>query len=344
MKSRCKYSDSSKALQVARLTFFAFICTVAVWGCNVMGTWRTVYSGHVESIAQHPIDRHILYASAGQKILRSVDGGTTWQVTYNFSSARGLRELIVLPGGEVIGSSTGNFAQSGVYVSRDSGNSFALTLPVQGGRAVITHESEILIAASDTPPAIWTSADRGASWTYLREGISEMNPYANPCSIASSPRRSYFLISFSSGSIYRCTPNEPCTKVFSGSGNNDIPRLRRDPFDSSRYYAIMTSFNIQDTSGFMVSNDMGKTWDTPKSPTHLWALNASAEKPNTVIVGQFARSPEFPESSIYVSENAGGAWSPVGKLQDWMIWDSHWDVQNRRIICAGSSGIHIFAY
>lgn len=121
-------------------------------------------------------------ASYGMGVLRSTDGGTTWDTTglsWAFQNITAVQEIVINP----LNSSTVFAATSeGVYRSTDAGASWTLSNPVLMAMDMVINPSDttILISShgnlnSSPNPGLYMTFDGGGSWSKLEGGLPASN-------------------------------------------------------------------------------------------------------------------------------------------------------------------------
>ena len=115
-------------------------------------------------------------------ILRSTDGGTTWDSTglsWAFQNITAVQEIVINP----LNSSTVFAATSeGVFRSTNGGESWTLSNPILMAMDLVINSSDttILISShgnlnSSPNPGLYMTFDGGGSWTKLEGGLPASN-------------------------------------------------------------------------------------------------------------------------------------------------------------------------
>lgn len=165
-------------------------------------SWNSVWRGNnlARYIWINPDDTNIIYISTGifdreaansdplaglpggEGILKSMDGGLTWNHVNNGLDNLYVGSLFMHPDNpDILLAGTGNnqyMSGAGVYLSRDGGNSWELTLPAEGAITsveITTSDPNIAFAAGRF--AVYRSTDGGNSWKRITVGD---NPWGAP--------------------------------------------------------------------------------------------------------------------------------------------------------------------
>jgi photosystem II stability/assembly factor-like uncharacterized protein len=189
-------------------------------------------------------------SSYGLGILRSTDGGSTWDTTglsWSFAAVTAIQKIIINP----LNTSTIFAATSeGVYKSTDAGGSWTLSNPVLMAMDVVISSSDttILISShgnlnSSPNPGLYMSFDAGGSWSKIDGGLPASN-FGRTALAISPSNPSYVYAGISNGAtstaigLYRSTNgggnwNLMTTTNYVGSQgwyNNALAVHPTDPF------------------------------------------------------------------------------------------------------------------
>jgi len=221
------------------------------------GSWTSLLDGGpVWALAAHPTRRGWLFAGTKTNgVLRSIDGGATWQ-----PATRGLDNAWVRvfafdpadPGVIFAGLQSG---APPVYKSTDGGNSWrpaGLGLPVTNvmSLAVDPRRPRTIYAASDTvnpaAPGLFRSTDGGATWKLRGAGL----PNGSIDALAVSPTTPGLLYAGAFG-VFRSTDGG-ASWTAGGPGPEWVSALALEPRSGALYAAA--------TNGLFKSADRGRTW------------------------------------------------------------------------------------
>lgn len=212
-----------------------------IWRSNDGGTsWTTntdlLPNLGVSSIAIDPHNPDTMYIATGDRdaadtysigVMKSVDGGQTWQTTglsYGVSQARRIGGLYINPKNtQVIVAAT---RPGGIMRSTDGGATWS---SVQGGNwQMLTHvptATDTLFAGSSTGGSIIRSTDAGATWTTLTTGLPTSGARrVEVATTADDPNYVYALFAANNNGlygVYRSTDGGTTwTQTFSGTTQN----------------------------------------------------------------------------------------------------------------------------
>lgn len=217
-------------------------------GAPAGGVWKSTDGGNswstntdllpnlgVSSIAIDPVNPDTMFIATGDRdaadtysigVLKSVDGGQTWQTTglsYAVNQSRRVTGIYINPKNtqEIIVSS-----RNGIFRSTDGGSNFS---NVQGGSwqmlTFVPGASDTLFAGSNSGGSIVRSTDAGVTWNYVTNGLPTNGvTRVELATTADDPNYVYALFSASNNGlagIYRSTDGgSTWTQQFSGSNMN----------------------------------------------------------------------------------------------------------------------------
>jgi hypothetical protein len=191
-------------------------------------TWKSILAGPVSSVALAATKAGVMYAGrTGAPILRSLDGGVSWQ---EVGAGVIVTALAVDPTNSfVIYAAT---ARSGIYLSTDGGNNwtFSNTGMVSGATPLTVNTIAIdpripqrLYAA--TPNGLFRSSDGGAGWAPAGTGIGAVPVL----SLAINPQDANFVYAGTAGAgIFKSTDGGD-TWTSTGPANLDANAVAVDP-------------------------------------------------------------------------------------------------------------------
>ena len=155
----------------------------------------------VRSVAIDPTDSRLVYAGTpGGKLFKSIDGGETWQMTYQSKSDSPLSTVAVSPlHPKVVLAASG---ADGILVSRDHGATWKpAATPTDAVSVAASAADAHVFYAAFAKEGVYRFSDDANTWTKCGEGI---DPQATPIEVVVSPRNAQ--------NVYCIT-----TKVWSGS-------------------------------------------------------------------------------------------------------------------------------
>jgi photosystem II stability/assembly factor-like uncharacterized protein len=263
------------------------------------GQWRHAGFNHplITAFDFDPRDPSVVYASAGNGLLRVSENGERWKILTG-SDVTELLDVAVdrhRPG-------TIYFAHTaGIQVSHDSGATWqdasaGLRRKYTAALRVDSRRSGVLLAG--TEQGIFRSEDGGASWKLAgAAGIQvlhiEQSPH-DPC---------FWLASTEGGGLFA---SADCGVTFESNGNLGVGRnlydLAFDPTSPNRI--AVAGWGV----GVAVSEDGDKTWQ-PRNPglpsTNVWSVAFDPAQSGRIYASVH-------EDAIYVSTDNGTTWRKDG--------------------------------
>jgi hypothetical protein len=266
---------------------------------DTSGEWQHIGYNHpfLTGLAADPADPSVVYASAGNALIRISGHGTDWRFLTS-SDVTELRDVVIDP--HVPG--TIYFAYvHGIRVSRDRGAHWeeiggALHRKYTETLALDRQQRGVLLAGGEE--GIFRSDDSGRSWKIAGAAGFQVSR------IAQSPHDACsWLAVTQKGGIFASTD---CGKTFENVGRVGVDRnlydVAFDPSDPQRVAVAGWG------PGVVVSDDGGKTWQ-PR--------NVGLPRPEVLAI---AFDPGHPgrlyasvnEDGLYVSPDAGKSWTREG--------------------------------
>jgi photosystem II stability/assembly factor-like uncharacterized protein len=233
-----------------------------------------------------------VYLGTTAGVLRSGNGGRTWNPTGPGISPPAVRAVVATPVSVVAAT------EGGAFFSFDRGSSWSAG---DGLRATILSSLAVIGLATGQAPAllfassdrgVFRSADGGETWT----GPSPFTPVEGILA-AASPRRLYlataeaFFRTFSSGTRWSRLPWPGCLPD---------PRVAVEPGAETTLYVSGATAACADACGLFRSTDAGSSW-----------ICAEAPAPTPVLLGidPFAPSHVYAAGEdLYHSTDRGGTW------------------------------------
>jgi photosystem II stability/assembly factor-like uncharacterized protein len=258
-------------------------------------TWANSYSGQfVPNLALNPTNPTQAVASLRNQLVRTQDGGKSWQTLPLAWAGDEIVSLLWLADG-ALGAGTG---QGRLYYSRDGGDSW-----VEGGAGLPSGGVLDLAMAAGSPPlhlwaATWTgvysSNDGGQTWRNMAPALG--SPYA--FTILSADQG---LLLGTRAGLFRWQPDSRGWIAVEGNfPAGGITSLANDPQNSQVLYAGTSS------SGLYSSQDGGADWQ--RLPTRNFGIPAVAVD---------SKDPQ----RIYIL----AAWERVYESRDGgQSWDARW--------------------
>jgi photosystem II stability/assembly factor-like uncharacterized protein len=282
--------------------------------------WRLAgpFVGSARAITIDPQNRDTLLAGSRDSLLfRSDDAGTSWRLLPFPEGAPGVfNALIVHPresGHYYAGLDAGDSQDSGVYESRDGGESWQALSGLHGSRieSLAMWQRDPLVLAAGTSRGVFLTLDGGASWRRISEVVdAEMQDIT---ALAFDPADSNI--------VYAGTPHLPWKTADGGAtwhsihsgliDDSDIFSIRVDP---TRPQMVLASA----CSGIYRSDNAGEAW------TKIQGIPGTHRR--THIIAQDPRSPDaiFAGTTLglFKSPDGGKTWRHLTAEQvNWMVFD-----------------------
>jgi photosystem II stability/assembly factor-like uncharacterized protein len=263
------------------------------------GEWRHAGFSHpfITAFDYDPLDPSVVYAAAGNGLLRVTEKGERWKIL----TGNDVTELLDVavdrnqPG-------TVYFAHThGIHVSHDGGASWhdasaGLRRKYTAALRVDSRRAGVLLAG--TEQGIYRSDDGGASWKLAgAAGIQVLHieqSTHDPC---------FWLASTEGGGLFA---SNDCGVSFESNGNLGVGRniydISFDPSTPSRI--AVAGWGI----GVAVSEDRGKTWQARNSglPTaNVWSVAFDPAQAGRIYTSVH-------EDALYVSTDGGKTWRKEG--------------------------------
>jgi photosystem II stability/assembly factor-like uncharacterized protein len=255
---------------------------------------------------------------------RTTDGGETWVSSYGPSGNR----IISLAADAYDVSTVYASTEDGLFRTRNAGDSWeSLPKPVPGpyrvtGLAAVPDDDTLLFASTGgSPPGVYRSSDRGATWsrTGLREPAASL--FVGPP--ASNSGVTFALFAVTSNGLQVTTDLGRSWRRIA-SGYPSVSQLAIDPADSNRLYILSRGVVLQ-------SSDGGQTM-TPLTEgnfgRNLTAIVASRSP--VVLVGS--------ERGVSRSEDGGRIWAASNHgMRDILVKSLAIDPTDPAVVFAASS-------
>ncbi len=265
----------------------------------VGGQWRHAGFNHpfIAAFDFDPRDPSVVYAAAGNGLLRVSSGGERWKILTG-SDVTELLDVAVDRNdpGTIYFSHT-----AGIQVSHDRGATWqdagsGLRRKYTAALRVDSRRAGVLLAGGEQ--GIFRSEDGGKSWRLAgAAGIQvlhiEQSPH-DPC---------YWLASTQGGGLF---DSKDCGVSFESNGNLGVGHNLYDiAFDPSSPNRIaVAGWGI----GIAITEDRGKTWqprNSGLSTTNVWSVAFDPSEPGRMYTSVH-------EDAIYVSSDNGRTWSKDG--------------------------------
>jgi photosystem II stability/assembly factor-like uncharacterized protein len=283
---------------------------------------------------------HITNQPGGEGVLKSTDGGQTWQPVNNGLSNLYVGTLFMHPTNpDVLLAGTGNnvyFDYGGVYLTTNGGISWQAVLPNENINAVEFALSDPNIAYAGSAGAVYGSTDGGQTWGKVsvgEDGWGSQGVRAGfPIDFQVDPRdpNRVFANNYGGGNFLSVDGGQTWTVASAGYTGAQVRAIAVDPTESATVYAAARS-------GFFTSADGGDSWvglNTPPAFHLEW--NAVAVDPSNP---QHLLASNNWDPILLQSDDWGQTWKWVGgRLQEGMGWRViAFAPSDARTVYAGSS-------
>lgn len=254
-------------------------------------TWANSYpDNYVPNLALNPTNPAQAVASLRNRLVRTQDGGQSWQALPVAWAGDEIVSLLWLAGG-VLGAGTG---QGRLYYSRDDGDSW-----VEGGAGLPPGGVlDLAVAAGSTPLRLWA-----ATWTGVYASDDGGETWRNTAPALGSPN-AFTILSTDQGlllgtraGLFRWQPdNRQWISVPGNFPGGGITSLASDPQNSQFLYAGTSG------SGLYSSQDGGTVWQ--RLPTRSFGIPAvtvdSKDSQRIYVLAAWER--------VYESRDGGQSW------------------------------------
>jgi photosystem II stability/assembly factor-like uncharacterized protein len=261
------------------------------------GPWRHAGFNHplITALAYDPADSAVLYAAAGNGLIRITAAGERWTILTG-SDVTELQDVTVDSTGAIYFSHT-----AGIRVSRDQGATW------QDASASLHRKYSAALRADRTRPGvllaaneegIFRSEDSGKSWRLSgAAGVQilhlEQSPH-EPCT---------WLAASEGAGLFASTD---CGVTFESRGNIGVGRNLHDvAFDPTAPARIaVAGWGV----GVAISEDLGKTWQAFNAglpSTSVWSVAFDPAQPGRIYASVH-------EEALYVSPDYGRTWHRDG--------------------------------
>jgi photosystem II stability/assembly factor-like uncharacterized protein len=263
------------------------------------GEWRHAGFNHpsVTAFDYDPRDSGVVYAAAGNGLLRITNGGERWKILTG-SDVTELLDVAVdrnAPGTIYFGHT------HGIQVSQDGGATWhdadsGLRRKYTAALRVDSRHAGFLLAG--TEQGIFRSEDGGKSWRLTgAAGFQVLH-------IEQSPHDAcYWLASTEGGGLFDSTD---CGVSFESNGNLGVGRnlydIAFDPLSPNRI--AVAGWGV----GVAITEDRGKTWQLRNAglpATDIWSVAFDPAQPGRIYTSVH-------EDAVYVSTDNGRTWSKDG--------------------------------
>ena len=241
-------------------------------------------------------DRTVFAGTEGQGVLRSSDGGTTWQTANAGLPDLCINALALSPDfarDRLVMAGTGG----GVVLSADAGASWRVVAEERTVLSVALAGPRVLLAGLAREGVI-RSADVGTSWEPANEGLYAGSLVGLALSPAFESDNTLFAWGPSEELVQSTDGGKSWAPVSTGLGQVDVASLAISPA-----FAEDGSAFVATSDGMFVSDDRGATWRTLGLEGHQLVL--------------LALSPAFPTDGVMVAASTGSLHLSTDRGTSW---------------------------
>ena len=279
----------------------------------------------------------------GEGVVRSTDGGQTWQSVNNGLGNLYVGTLFMHPDNpDVLLAGTGNNAypdDGGVYLTTNGGASWRQVIPDENINAVEFSLSNPNVAYAGSATAVYRSIDAGQTWRKVstgNDGWGATGVRAGfPIDFQVDPRdpNRVFANNYGGGNFLSADGGRTWTIASDGYTGAQVRAIAADPVDPSTVYAAARS-------GFFTSTKGGNSWiGLNKPPAFNLEWNAVAVDPSNP---QHVLAGNNWDPILLQSSDRGQTWTWAGdRLAHGMGWRViAFASSNSKTIYAGSSAYY----
>jgi photosystem II stability/assembly factor-like uncharacterized protein len=320
----------------------------AVWRGNNLARyiWISPHDPEVLYISTGIFDReaansdHTINKAGGEGVVKSIDGGQTWQSVNNGLSNLYVGTLFMHPTNpDILLAGTGNNAYpegGGVYLTTNGGTLWQEVLGNENINSVEYALSNPNIAYAGSAGAIYRSENGGQRWQKVSSGA---DGWGSPGVRAGFPidfqidpgnPNRIFANNYGGGNFLSIDGGQSWTVASDGYTGAQVRDIAVDPINPAVVYAAARS-------GFFSSTDGGNSWlGLNKPPAFHLEWNAVAIDPSDP---KHVLASNNWDPVILQSDNNGQTWNLIGnRLQEGMAWRVFkFSASEPRTVYAGSS-------
>lgn len=250
-------------------------------------------NGFIYSVAVHPKDKCLIYASSGLNVYKSEDCTRSWEKVYQEDRANAkvfsLEFRKSPPYQLYMGKENGDF-----LVSKDARSSWTVLNRFNGkiNRIIASRQKKDRIYIASSNLGLRVSNDGAQSWTDLTQNMEEFSGAENYRRIWINPKKAgniYWasdygiLVSNDAGNSWKAL------ELITSPGSANIWALAVNPNNTNQIYYTAT---IGNRSTFYYSIDGGNSWTTKELPTgRIPTMLKVHSKENDVIYTGFSIPP-----------------------------------------------------
>jgi photosystem II stability/assembly factor-like uncharacterized protein len=315
--------------------------------CDAECAWVPVYPQHIEYASVLDSDGSTIIATRRNKFFITHDGGKLWEPYLEIDPNYLVRQVIAFDkcGESLLLNAVSPKKRGALYLTSNGGLSVKKVLDdvAIGESMFFSTDTSLIITATASPFAIWTSKDRGLTWECRTK--ERFDSTLVVCTLTGIMHNGHFRI------IIGCNP--PLLLVTDDTGVSfrkdsigyydglgEVPQIVEGT-DSSDIYACIAIVGIWSKGSIYHSSDAGETWEKIKSPTSLWSILPDKKRRGHLWVGQYnVFDPEYPLAGILETTDGGKDWQECGGLDGKFNWMLRFTPDRRAIILASEKGLY----
>ncbi len=295
-------------------------------------TWEA-NSGYLyaTSLAIDPLNPETLHAGSGPGCYRSTDGGITWVASSTPPAGTG-RSLAVRGDRILYGSSAGIYRSTNGGVDYQASQKGLKASYVAALAAAASSPSTMFAAA--TSAGLYRSANGGASWTKLPDFALGDAVFK----IVVDPTDAKKILVLSSGGLQYVSRSADGGLTWNQVLAENIINLAMAPSNPKILFAAGQIANPTATMGVFMSKDGGATWTSKRvcaiAGSGAWAVAVDPRNAKVVFLGGQRNG----NAALYKSTNGGTSWKDVTKTVQGQVYEIAFDpkVANRVFVATGT--------
>jgi len=319
---------------------FAFCCALVLASISTLAQgWTPVIPGRaVYGIAVNPLNPTTVFAgNVARTMFRSGDGGFTWEeLSIQEISGTSRVALLVIHPTDTTVMFAGGPEFTGLDRSTDAGQTWSNSIKDNSGRrieftgttslAVHPVATDTVYAVRSSPPIVYRSMNKGATWDSLSIVDTVVGARSNSIAVCPTPDSANIIVAGGRGSIIYRSVNGGRTWTraarLSAQPDAEAMVIKWSLVTPGLAYATASNLFVENTgnSGIFSSTDFGVTWARIRfMDTSLYALELHRTLVSEEIFvggyqGEGSGAALKGDSIVMRSPNAGQQWSSMGTV------------------------------